>query len=48
VPVTLDVVRAAQPGSDHPSYVGQYIGDQPSRDMAYHQGTVWGWLLGRS
>jgi len=31
---------------DHPSYVGQYIGDQPSRDMAYHQGTVWGWLLG--
>ncbi len=31
---------------DHPSYVGQYIGDQASRDMAYHQGTVWGWLLG--
>jgi predicted glycogen debranching enzyme len=32
--------------SDHPSYVGQYVGDQHSRDAAYHQGTVWGWLLG--
>jgi len=26
--------------------VGQYGGDQRSRDAAYHQGTVWGWLLG--
>ncbi len=32
--------------SDHPRYVGQYGGDQRSRDGAYHQGTVWGWLLG--
>ena len=31
---------------DHPAYVGQYAGDQRSRDAAYHQGTVWGWLLG--
>src|SRR5206468_12091575 len=31
---------------DHPAYVGQYGGDQRSRDAAYHQGTVWGWLLG--
>ncbi len=31
---------------DHPSYQGIYIGDQVHRDGAYHQGTVWGWLLG--
>lgn len=29
-----------------PAYVGQYLGDVRSRDGAYHQGTVWGWLLG--
>jgi glycogen debranching enzyme len=29
-----------------PRYVGQYRGDQPTRDAAYHQGTVWPWLLG--
>jgi glycogen debranching enzyme len=22
------------------------VGDQPARDRAYHQGTVWPWLLG--
>lgn len=27
-------------------YVGHYGGDQPTRDMAYHQGTVWPWMLG--
>ena len=27
-------------------YRGHYGGDQWSRDSAYHQGTVWGWLLG--
>lgn len=27
-------------------YVGNYQGDMRSRDMAYHQGTVWPWLLG--
>jgi glycogen debranching enzyme len=26
--------------------VGQYVGDQHARDSAYHQGTVWPWLLG--
>ncbi len=31
---------------DNPSYVGHYGGDQYLRDSAYHQGTVWGWLLG--
>ena len=29
-----------------PSYKGSYGGDQPNRDRAYHQGTVWPWLLG--
>lgn len=27
-------------------YVGTYGGDQPTRDRAYHQGTVWPWLMG--
>ena len=27
-------------------YRGRYEGDQRSRDAAYHQGTVWPWLLG--
>jgi len=27
-------------------YVGVYIGDQYNRDSAYHQGTVWAWLMG--
>jgi predicted glycogen debranching enzyme len=29
-----------------PNYKGRYEGDQRSRDSAYHQGTVWPWLLG--
>ena len=29
-----------------PRYRGSYTGDQYSRDSAYHQGTVWPWLLG--
>ena len=29
-----------------PQYRGRYEGDQESRDGAYHQGTVWPWLLG--
>jgi predicted glycogen debranching enzyme len=29
-----------------PSYVGQYGGDLDYRDRAYHQGTVWSWLIG--
>ncbi len=32
--------------STDPSYQGKYRGDQTQRDGAYHQGTVWGWLLG--
>lgn len=30
----------------NPYYKGCYEGDQPTRDEAYHQGTVWPWLLG--
>ena len=29
-----------------PAYVGDYGGDPHTRDGAYHQGTVWGWLMG--
>jgi glycogen debranching enzyme len=29
-----------------PRYRGRYEGDVHSRDAAYHQGTVWPWLLG--
>ena len=31
---------------DDPQYHGHYGGDQLHRDGAYHQGTVWAWLLG--
>lgn len=30
----------------HPDYHGLYGGRPLERDAAYHQGTVWGWLLG--
>ena len=29
-----------------PRYRGKYLGDWGSRDTAYHNGTVWAWLLG--
>jgi predicted glycogen debranching enzyme len=29
-----------------PGYQGRYAGGPRERDAAYHQGTVWGWLLG--
>ena len=31
---------------EHPAYVGVYGGDQKTRDAAYHQGTIWAWLIG--
>jgi predicted glycogen debranching enzyme len=31
---------------DHPDYKKNYDGDLRARDAAYHQGTVWGWLIG--
>jgi predicted glycogen debranching enzyme len=30
----------------HPDYRASYDGDLRARDAAYHQGTVWGWLIG--
>ena len=30
----------------HPDYHTQYFGDLHTRDLAYHQGTVWPWLTG--
>lgn len=32
--------------SDHPDYKSKYFGDLRARDAAYHQGTVWAWLIG--
>jgi predicted glycogen debranching enzyme len=37
-------LRSLAPG--HPDYKAKYYGDLRSRDAAYHQGTVWAWLLG--
>lgn len=37
-------LRSLAPGD--PRYCPRYQGDIPSRDGAYHQGTVWAWLLG--
>jgi predicted glycogen debranching enzyme len=37
-------LRSLAPG--HPDYKARYYGDLRSRDAAYHQGTVWGWLIG--
>jgi glycogen debranching enzyme len=37
-------LRSLAPG--HPDYKSRYYGDLRSRDAAYHQGTVWGWLIG--
>jgi predicted glycogen debranching enzyme len=31
---------------NHPAYQGTYLGSPLQRDGAYHQGTVWEWLLG--
>jgi len=31
---------------DDSRYVGNYLGDWGHRDSAYHNGTVWAWLLG--
>jgi predicted glycogen debranching enzyme len=37
-------LRSLGPG--HPDYRPKYYGDLRSRDAAYHQGTVWAWLIG--
>jgi predicted glycogen debranching enzyme len=42
--VTPVGLRSLAPG--HPDFKAQYYGDLRARDAAYHQGTVWGWLVG--
>jgi glycogen debranching enzyme len=37
-------LRSLSPG--HADYKPTYDGDLRARDAAYHQGTVWGWLVG--
>jgi predicted glycogen debranching enzyme len=37
-------LRTLAPG--HPDYKPKYFGDLRARDAAYHQGTVWAWLIG--
>jgi glycogen debranching enzyme len=37
-------LRSLAPGE--PGYTGRYRGGVPERDGAYHQGTVWPWLIG--
>ncbi|QSQ27004.1 glycogen debranching enzyme family protein [Pyxidicoccus parkwayensis] len=42
--VTPVGLRSLSPG--HPDFKANYDGDLRARDAAYHQGTVWGWLIG--
>jgi predicted glycogen debranching enzyme len=50
----LDVVRSRlltpvglrSLAAGHPAYKSTYDGDLRARDAAYHQGTVWAWLIG--
>jgi predicted glycogen debranching enzyme len=42
--VTPVGLRSLAPG--HADYKPKYYGDLRSRDAAYHQGTVWAWLIG--
>ncbi len=42
--LTFRGLRTLSPG--HPDYRPKYAGDRRGRDGAYHQGTVWPWLLG--
>ncbi len=42
--VTPRGLRTLSPSEE--GYKGIYCGDQETRDRAYHQGTVWPWLMG--
>ena len=42
--VTPFGLRSLAPGE--PEYRSHYFGDLRARDAAYHQGTVWAWLIG--
>ncbi len=37
-------LRSLEPSD--PEYIGKYMGSATTRDAAYHQGTVWSWLIG--
>src|SRR6185503_21338419 len=41
VPLGLRTLAPGEPG-----YIGHYGGGVAQRDGAYHQGTVWPWLIG--
>ena len=42
--LTSHGLRSLAPNDE--AYIGHYGGDRRQRDAAYHQGTVWGWLIG--
>jgi predicted glycogen debranching enzyme len=42
--LTSHGIRSLAPGE--PGYIGSYGGNIQQRDSAYHQGTVWAWLIG--
>ena len=42
--LTAHGLRSLSP--DDKAFIGQYSGDRRKRDGAYHQGTVWAWLIG--
>lgn len=42
--LTIKGIRTLSPKNN--MYKGKYEGNQAERDSAYHQGTVWPWLLG--
>ncbi|WP_051624086.1 amylo-alpha-1,6-glucosidase [Clostridium akagii] len=41
---TIYGLRSLNTGNE--KYKGQYIGDTETRDLSYHQGPVWTWLMG--
>ncbi len=42
--LTSNGIRSLAPSD--PGYIGHYGGSRRERDAAYHQGTVWAWLIG--
>lgn len=42
--LTVRGLRSLSPKNE--DYKGEYAGNQSDRDLAYHQGTAWTWLLG--
>ena len=42
--LTTRGLRSLTPKSNE--YKGEYAGNQSERDLAYHQGSVWAWLIG--